>query len=76
MTKQAINQAEDAQGFTAHIRDAFNLYVLSSTGEADPDYGLRKPEGQRRRPMVQRALDNFAHYHPSERTDTDPSAQA
>jgi enoyl-CoA hydratase len=65
MTKKAINQAEDAQGFTAHIHDAFNLHMLSSLGEGDPDYALRKPEGQRRRPMVQRAMENFAHFRQS-----------
>lgn len=65
MTKKAINQAEDAQGFTAHIHDAFNLHMLSSIGEGDPDYALRRPEGQRRRPMVQRAMENFEHYRQS-----------
>lgn len=65
MTKKAINQAEDAQGFTAHIHDAFNLHMLSSIGEGDPDYALRKPEGQRRRPMVQRAMENYEHYRQS-----------
>ena len=65
MTKLAINQAEDAQGFTTHIRDAFNLHMLSSVGEGDPDYALRKPEGQRRRPMVQRAMENYEHYRQS-----------
>lgn len=68
MTKKAINQAEDAQGFTAHIHDAFNLHMLSSIGEGDPDYALRRPEGQRRRPMVQRAMENFEHYRQSGRT--------
>ena len=65
MTKKAINQAEDAQGFTAHIHDAFNLHMMSSIGEGDPDYALRKPEGQRRRPMVQRAMENYEHYRQS-----------
>lgn len=68
MTKKAINQAEDAQGFTAHIHDAFNLHMLSSIGEGDPDYALRRPEGQRRRPMVQRAMENFEHYRQSGQT--------
>ncbi|TAJ20612.1 MAG: enoyl-CoA hydratase [Dehalococcoidia bacterium] len=65
MTKKAINQAEDAQGFTTHIHDAFNLHMMSSIGEGDPDYALRKPEGQRRRPMVQRAMENYEHYRQS-----------
>lgn len=68
MTKKAINQAEDAQGFTAHIHDAFNLHMMSSIGEGDPDYSLRKPEGQRRRPMVQRAMENYEHYRQSGQT--------
>ncbi len=58
MIKLAINQAQDAQGFTSHIYGAHALHMLSSTGEADPDYALRKPEGKRR-PMVQRAFENY-----------------
>ncbi|MGE3075024.1 MAG: enoyl-CoA hydratase-related protein [Dehalococcoidia bacterium] len=58
MIKLAINQAQDAQGFTGHIYGAHALHMLSSTGEADPDYALRKPEGKRR-PMVQRAFENY-----------------
>ena len=58
MIKLAINQAQDAQGFTGHIYGAHALHMLSSTGEGDPDYALRKPEGKRR-PMVQRAFENY-----------------
>jgi enoyl-CoA hydratase len=58
MIKLAINQALDGQGFTPHIYGAHALYMLSSTGESDPGYALQKPEG-RRRPMVQRAMDNY-----------------
>ncbi len=58
MIKLAINQAQEAQGFTSHIYGAHALHMLSSTGEADPDYALRKPEGKRR-PMVQRAFENY-----------------
>ncbi len=61
MIKLAVNQAQDAQGFTAHINAAFGMYVLSSTGESDPAYALDRPEG-RRRPMVQRAMENFELY--------------
>jgi enoyl-CoA hydratase len=61
MMKLAINQALDAQGFSQHIQGAHALYMLSSTGEADPGYALKKPEG-RRRPMVQRALDNYERH--------------
>ncbi len=58
MIKLAINQMQDAQGFTQHIQGAFSLYNLSSIGESDPGYALQKPDG-RRRPMVQRAFDNY-----------------
>ncbi len=58
MIKLAVNQAQDAQGFTTSINGAFGMYVLSSTGESDPAYALDRPEG-RRRPMVQRAMENF-----------------
>ena len=56
--KLAINQAQDAQGYTGHIYGAHALHMLSSTGEADPDYALKKPDGKRR-PMVQRAFENY-----------------
>jgi enoyl-CoA hydratase len=59
MIKAAINGAQDAQGFQAHITAAHAQFVLSSQGEKDPDYALDRPDG-RRRPMVQRALDNYA----------------
>ena len=58
MIKLAINQAQDAQGFTQHILGAHALHMLSQTAESDPNYALAKPDG-RRRPMVQRALDNY-----------------
>ena len=58
MIKLAINQVQETQGFTSHIQGAHALHMLSSTGEADPGYALKKPEG-RRRPMVQRAMENF-----------------
>jgi enoyl-CoA hydratase/carnithine racemase len=58
MIKLAVNQAQDAQGFTTSINGGFALHLLSSQGESDPAYALAKPEG-RRRPMVQRAMENF-----------------
>ncbi len=58
MIKLAINQMQDAQGFTQHIQGAFPLFNLSSLGESDPGYALQKPDG-RRRPMVQKAFDNY-----------------
>ena len=41
--------------------------MLSSAGERDPDYALTRPDG-RRRPMVQRALENFER-HQDEQAD-------
>ena len=58
MIKLAINQAQETQGFTSHIYGAHALHMLSSTGEADPGYALVKPGGKRR-PMVQRAFENY-----------------
>ncbi|MCK9486909.1 MAG: enoyl-CoA hydratase-related protein [Dehalococcoidia bacterium] len=61
MIKLATNQAQDAQGFTQHVQGAFSFHLLSSVGEGDPGYALTKPmdSGQRRRPMVQRAIENY-----------------
>jgi enoyl-CoA hydratase/carnithine racemase len=64
MIKLAINQVLDEQGFTPHITAAHAMYMLSSGGEADPGYALKKPEG-RRRPMVQRALENYERHRAS-----------
>ncbi len=58
MTKLACNQAQDAQGFSEAIRGAHAIYMLSITGESDPGARLPEREG-RRRPMVQRAMDNL-----------------
>ena len=59
MTKLAINQMQDSQGFHAHITAAHLMHLMSSAGEADADYALRVPDG-RRRPMVQKAFENYA----------------
>jgi enoyl-CoA hydratase len=58
MTKLATNQAQDAAGFTSHLTNAHALYVLGRLGERDPDSLVVEPGG-RRRPMVQRALENW-----------------
>ena len=58
MIKLAINQVQETQGFSAHIYGAHAMHMLSSTGESDPGYALKKPDGKRR-PMVQRAMENF-----------------
>jgi len=59
MIKMAINQMQDQQGFAAHISSAHALHILSSEAEKDPDYALRVPSGKRR-PMVERAFENYA----------------
>ena len=58
MIKLAINQMQDAQGFHGHITAAHLMHLLSAEGERDPDYALKVPEG-RRRPMVERAFENY-----------------
>ena len=58
MTKLAVNQVQDSQGFSAHINAAHALFMLSSIGEGDPAAALPDRERTHRRPMVQRALDN------------------
>lgn len=58
MTKMAINQMQDSQGFQAHINAAHLMHLMSRSGEGDADYALARPEG-RRRPMVQRAMENY-----------------
>lgn len=61
MIKLALNQAQDAQGFTSHIYGAHSIHMLSGIGEDDPDFALKKPEGHRR-PMVQRAIENYERH--------------
>ena len=58
MTKLAVNQLQDGQGFQAHITAAHLMHLMSSEGEGDPDYALRVPDG-RRRPMVQKAFEHY-----------------
>jgi enoyl-CoA hydratase len=58
MTKNAVNGMQDAQGFHQHITSAHAMFLLSSQGEKDPDFAVDIPDG-RRRPMVQRALENY-----------------
>ncbi len=58
MVKMAVNQRQDGQGFAAHLSAAHTMHMLSSTGESDPDFALAQPDG-RRRPMVQRAFENY-----------------
>jgi enoyl-CoA hydratase len=58
MTKLAINQAQDAQGFTAYIQSVHSTYIARYMGEKDPGYAVKAAEG-RRKPMVQVALERY-----------------
>ena len=58
-TKLAINQALDAQGFTAHIYNAHSTYMVRRLGASDPGYVLPKPASGKRQPMVQVALERY-----------------
>lgn len=58
MTKAAVNQAQDGQGFGAHLQSAHAYYVLSRLGEKDPDSAVVET-GTRRRPGVQTAMENY-----------------
>ncbi len=58
MIKSAVNQAQDQQGFSSFIQAAHGMYMLNRTGEKDPDYAVKVPQG-RRRPMVQVALERY-----------------
>ncbi len=66
MTKVAINHAQDAQGFTAHIKAAHLAYVTRRMGSMDPGYAIPDPKqsGVRRMPMVQVALERYQRDQP------------
>ena len=66
MIKLAVNQMLDGQGFTPHITAAHAMHMLSAQGESDEGYALRKPEF-RRRPMVERAMENYNRRRGSQR---------
>jgi enoyl-CoA hydratase len=61
MTKLAINQALDAQGFSEHIVSSHSTYINRRLGQLDPGYALANPRdaGVKRMPMVQVALDRY-----------------
>lgn len=62
LIKLAVNQQQECQGFKAHIDAAHTMHMLSTVGEGDPGYALARPDGKRR-PMVQRALENYERHH-------------
>ena len=57
LTKLAVNQMEEIQGYSAHIKDAHTLYML---GVADGDAGPSRVEGTRRLTGVQVAFNREA----------------
>jgi len=61
MTKLAINQALDAQGFSEHIVSAHSTYINRRLGQLDPGYALGDPRssGVKRMPMVQVAMERY-----------------
>lgn len=68
MMKLAVNHMQDTQGFHAHMTAAHLMHFVSTAGESDPDFALPKP-GERRRPMVERALENYELRRESDRKE-------
>ena len=60
-TKLAVNQALDAQGFTAHIMASHSTYITRRMGSMDPGYAIPNPKdkGKKRMPMVQVAMERY-----------------
>jgi enoyl-CoA hydratase len=64
LTKLAVNQMEEIQGYSAHIKDAHTIYMLSA---ADTDGAApARVEGRRRLRGVQSAFDRQQRAKPSE----------
>jgi enoyl-CoA hydratase len=61
MTKLAINQAQDEQGYTNHILAAHSLQPGS--GDGGSSQGAQLPSGQRRVAPIERALENQKLVH-------------
>lgn len=59
MTKLAVNQVLDIQGFTASVRGNHAHYMLHRFAEQDPGYAVAVPEDGRKRPMVRVALERY-----------------
>ncbi|MDF1855897.1 enoyl-CoA hydratase-related protein [Pseudooceanicola sp.] len=66
MTKLAINNAQDAQGFSAHIQASNATYITRRTAQMDPDYAIPRPmdTGVKRMPMVEVAMERFRRMNP------------
>jgi enoyl-CoA hydratase len=71
MTKLAINQALDAQGFTSHIISAHSTYITRRLGSMDPGYAIPNPKdrGVRRMPMVQVAMERYERAQASKKAE-------
>jgi enoyl-CoA hydratase/carnithine racemase len=65
MIKLAVNQAQDAQGFTTAIRGAFQNYLLTSLAERDPAAVHVETGGRRRLPGVQKAFERLSGAPPA-----------
>ena len=59
MIKLAVNQAQDAQGFTTAVRGAFQNYLLGSLAGSDPAAVNVDTDGKRRLGGVQRAFERL-----------------
>lgn len=59
MTKLAVNQMQDHQGFSSFVTSAHMAHMLSMEGARDPDYALERP-AKRRLPGVELAFQNYA----------------
>jgi enoyl-CoA hydratase len=61
MTKLAINQAQDAQGFSEHIVSAHSTYINRRLSQSDPGFAIADPRssGKKRMPMVEIALERY-----------------
>lgn len=68
MMKLAVNQMQDVQGFGPHMTTAHLMHMMSTEGEKDLDYALPKPD--KRRPMVERAFENYRQHKAREANHT------
>lgn len=59
MLKYAINQAQDAQGYSNTIVTAHNMQTGGGRTDGSPSQGYSLPSGERRVAPVQRALENL-----------------
>ena len=58
-TNLAINQAQDAMGFIAHVRNAHSTCMCRRMSRLHPGHVLPKARSCRRQPLVQVALERY-----------------